>query len=280
VATATLLRQVLKLKTALDLKTPRPCPLLEVIRRDPAQIPALAGKEPDPWQAAALRSTSRRLLMLASRQAGKSLTAAALAIRTALLDPGLVLLLSPSQRQSGELFKDKVLPLYNGLGRPVAVTQESALQMALANGSRIISLPGDEATVRCYSGVKLIVIDEAARVPDSLYYAVRPMLAVSRGILVALSTPFGKRGWFFEAWEGRGKARDAWRRVEVKATDCPRITAEFLAEEEAAMGLRWFRQEYFCSFEDTIDAVFRWEDIQAMMTDDVRPLFPEGRDAN
>src|SRR5262245_65441618 len=128
--------------------------------------------EPDPWQTSLLRcgSPRLRLLMLASRQVGKSQTAAALALRAALLEPpGLVLLLSPTLRQSGELFRDKVLRLYNALGRPVPTTQESALQMTLANGSRIISLPGDEQTIRGYSGVALLVVDDAARVGGGLY---------------------------------------------------------------------------------------------------------------
>jgi hypothetical protein len=269
-ATATLLSKLNKLKETIDQRKPKGSPLVDRIRRDPAQILSLAGKEPDPWQTTSLRSTASRLLMLASRQAGKSLTAAALAIRTALCDPGLILVLSPSQRQSGELFKDKVLPLYNKLDRPVPVTQESALQMALSNGSRIITLPGDEATVRCYSGVKLIIIDEAARVPDVLYFAVRPMLATSKGRLVALSTPFGKRGWFHDEWHGTGD----WQRVQIAAPQCPRITRKFLDEELRALGERWYRQEYLCSFEDIVDAVFRWEDIQAALVDDIEPLFP------
>ena len=78
---------------------------------------------------------------------------------------------------------------FNALGRPLPVVAESALRLELANGSRVVSLPGDEKNIRGYSGVTLLVIDEAARVADELYYAVRPMLAVSQGRLVALSTP-------------------------------------------------------------------------------------------
>ena len=208
--------------------------------------------------------------MLITRQGGKSLTAAAIAVREALLrPPALVLLLSPTLRQSGELFRDKVKRLYHGLGWPVPAAQETQLTMELANGSRIVSLPGEEETIRGYSGVRLLVVDEAARVPDALYYSIRPMLAVSRGRLVALSTPFGKRGWFFETWEGR----EPWERVKITADQCPRIGAEFLIREEQALGPRWYRQEYFCSFEETIDQVFSQADIQAALADEVRPLF-------
>jgi hypothetical protein len=246
-----------------------PSAALQQVRHDPALFMDWAGLPPDPWQKRLLRSQSPRSLLLCCRQAGKSTVTAALALRVALLEPpALVLLLSPTLRQSGELFRDKVLRLYNALGRPVATVQETALTLGLANGSRIVSLPGDEKNIRGYSGVSLLIVDEAARVDDALYFAVRPMLAVSRGRLVCLSTPFGKRGWFFEAWT----SADSWDRYRIIADECPRITREFLAEEQRALGPRWFAQEYLCSFEDVVDAVFAHEDIMAALSDDVPPL--------
>src|SRR5262245_39663570 len=122
-------------------------------------------------------------------------------------------------------------------------TQEELL---LDNHSRIVCVPCKEETIRGYSHIDLLVLDEAARVPDDLYRAVRPMLAVSQGRLIALSTPYGARGFFHHAWAHGG---DDWQRVEVPAERVPRIPAEFLAEERRAMGESWFRQEYCCSFE-------------------------------
>ena len=263
-------RQTAKMAAELATLTSREKPALARLRADPARLLAEAGLPPDPWQVELLRRPSPRTLLLCSRQAGKSTVAAALALRAALLHPpALVLLLSPTLRQSGELFRDKVLRLYNSLGRPVAPTQETQLTMTLANGSRIASLPGEESTIRGFSGVSLIVIDEAARVPDDLYRAVRPMLAVSGGSLIALSTPFGKRGFFYEAWTGK----ETWQRVEIKAAACSRLTPEFLDEERRELGERWYRQEYDCSFEEVIDAVFAYADIQAALSGDVKPLF-------
>src|SRR5262249_19191232 len=146
----------------------------------------------------------------------------------------------------------KLLRLYRALGRPVPPRRQTQTELELANGSRVVSLPENEEGVRGFSSVGLLVIDEAARVSDELYFAVRPMLAVSGGRLVALSTPYGQRGWFFEEWQkGAG-----WQRVKVTAGQCPRISAEFLEQERLSMGERWFRQEYECSFEDATDAVF------------------------
>jgi hypothetical protein len=213
------------------------------------------------------------MLLLCSRQAGKSTTAAALALWDALVhEQALVLLLSPTQRQSSELMRT-VLALHEATGAMVPLRQQSALQLQLANGSRIVSLPGNEETVRCYSGVTLLVIDEAARVEDALYCAVRPMLSVRQGRLIALSTPFGKRGWFFHEWDGAGD----WHRVRITAPECPRIRPSFLDEEQRSLGERWFRQEYLCSFEDDVDAVFAYADVQAALAADVQPLFFEVR---
>jgi hypothetical protein len=255
----------LRLRRAADREA-----VLAEIRRDPVRLMAAANLDPDPWQASVLHSAADRMLLLCSRQAGKSTVSSALAVHTALTKPNApVLLLSPSQRQSGELFR-KVLNLYGALGHPVPAVRETALQLELANGSRILSLPGTEGTIRGFSEVALLVIDEAARVSDSLYYAVRPMLAVSKGRLVALSTPFGQRGWFYEEWRGTG----SWERVRITADQVPRITSEFLAEERKALGDRWFNQEFACSFESTTDAVFDPEDIRRALSDDVQPLFP------
>jgi hypothetical protein len=199
--------------------------------------------------------------------------AAALALQAALLEPpALVLLLSPTLRQSGELFR-KVADLYRALGRPVPLAgpRENQLKMELANGSRVVSLPGEQGTVRGYSAARLLVIDEAALADEALYVAVRPMLAVSGGRLVALSTPNGKQGWFFEEWHGAGD----WRRVRIAAAQCPRIPAAFLEQERRDIGPRWFAQEYGCEFMDTMGAVFSGSDVAAAFSPDVAPVeFP------
>jgi hypothetical protein len=245
---------------------------LHPFRIDPANLLTLAGYSPDPWQRECLSTAAARgsrTMMLASRQSGKSFTAAAIGLHTALLRPNsLTILLSASENQAKELFRKHFLGHYHRLGRPVKAVSETALTMHLVNGSRILSLPTSEKTVRGYSDVSTLIIDEAARVPDEMYYAVRAFLATSGGSLTVLSTPFGKRGWFHHEWtEGEG-----WTRFRAVAKDCPRITPEFLASELIALGPRWYRQEYECSFEDTVAAVFLSADIAAMSRDDIEPL--------
>jgi hypothetical protein len=227
---------------------------------DPVTLARGVGMDPDPWQRDVLRTDHPRVLLNVHRQGGKSVTVATKAVHVAVYEPGsLILLLSPSQRQSGELFR-KVLAVYKSLGRPVPSDAESATTLSLESGSRIVSLPGTEGTVRSYSAVRLLLVDEAARVADDVIAAVRPMLAVSGGQLIALSTPFGRRGWWFEAWEHGGPS---WQRYRVPATKCPRISPAFLAEERAALGEWFYRQEYETEFGDAQAAAFNSAEIEA-----------------
>jgi hypothetical protein len=222
------------------------------------------GMEPDPWQAEVLRSPSKRILLNCSRQSGKSTITSALALHTATYHPGsLTLCLSPTLRQSSELFRN--VSRFYGLDPTIPARSESVLRLELENGSRIVSLPGKEQNVRGYAGVSLLIVDEAARVPDSLYYSVRPMLAVSSGRLIALSTPFGARGWWYESW----KSEEAWQRWEIPASKCPRIKPEFLAEERRVLGSYWYNQEYECRFLDSQTQVFRRDDVDAMFKENV-----------
>jgi hypothetical protein len=206
-----------------------------------------------------------------AHNSGKSQTAAALGLKAALLQPNsLVLLLSPTLRQSGELFREKLLRLYKAAGQPVPpLRRPTQLTLELANGSRVVSLPDSEEGIRGYSSVRLLVVDEAARVSDALYYAVRPMMAVARGGIILLSTAFGRRGFFYQEWEG-GRA---WQRVKITAAQCPRISREFLAEERDALGERFFAQEYGCEFRDAIDAVFAHDVVMGAVCGAVAPLF-------
>ncbi|MFW6028365.1 MAG: terminase large subunit domain-containing protein [bacterium] len=236
---------------------------------DPVLLAQDCGIEPDPWQADLLRKMPRRALLLCSRQSGKSTVTGLMALHTAIYQPGaLVILVSPSQRQSGELFRTVVGFHARVEGAP-QLTAESTMRAELANGSRIIALPGTDRTIRGYAAADLVVVDEAARVEDELLTAVRPMLATSGGHLIALTTPAGRRGWFFEAWTGAGD----WHRVRVAASDCPRITEEFLAEELRELGAIRFSEEYGLEFRDSEEAVFPAEIIARAFTTEVQPLW-------
>ena len=253
------------------------------------------GFEPDEKQAAVLASNSKRGILLCSRQWGKSTVSAVKAVhRAATVAGSLVLVASPTERQSGEWVR-KAEEFVRRLGWKPKGDGANAQSIVFANGSRIGGLPGNEATVRGFSAVSLLLIDEAARVPDDLYRALRPMLAVAPsstahnggpsghlcapgsnahngdpgGDLWLMSTPFGKRGFFYEEWaDGPG-----WERVTGPATECARISAEFLEEERRAQGEKSFAQEFLCEFTDNGQTMFPRDLVESVMRDDVEPLF-------
>lgn len=342
---------------------------IERIRRDPTLIYAPLGIVPDPWQREVLTCSDEQMMLLCSRQSGKSQTMAALALIEALIHPGAeVLIVSKTLRQSVELLR-KVKELWRGVkGKssrrrkafvPESIAGEAAqdianvqakgwdgaaligdeftgkvkdraLSLELPNESRITGLPGSPDNIVGFSAVTLLIIDEAARVGDALYNLVRPFLTATKSVhgrpgrLVVASTPFGKRGWFFEAWqrcqqaieahakgkEDRGHAdagrlprdpdqlsqqryqgdsgwlRRHWRlgwdgkaasppfrTFRIPATECPRISKEFLEDERAQIGDRWFAQEFMTEFVDAVDSVFSHDLIHKMLTRDEGDTF-------
>jgi len=212
------------------------------------------------------------MLLNCSRQSGKSTTCAVKALHTAIYRPkSLILLVSPSLRQSQELFR-KVKDAYGAMGDRPGLTEDNKLSLTLVNNSRIVSLPGDQSTVRGYSGVTLILEDEAAQVSDDFYHAILPMLIINDGQLICMSTPFGKRGHFFEEWIN---GSEDWKRIEITADKCPRIAEEQLEAQRRSMGDMFYRQEFCCEFVETEDSSFNYDLVQRAFSDEVKPLFVE-----
>ena len=208
---------------------------------------------PDAIQEKVLRTESKRVLLNCTRQWGKSVIEALKAVHRAYTAPrSLVLVAGPAERQSGFIVT-YVEGFLAELGIKKRGDGKNPLSVVLPNGSRIVGLPGKAQTIRGFSNISLMLIDEAAQTPDVLYKTMRPMLATSGGDLWLMSTPVGRRGFFYEEW--MSPAKD-WHRISVKATECPRIPKEFLEEERRKLGPQWFRQEYLCEFRDETVSLF------------------------
>jgi phage FluMu gp28-like protein len=220
------------------------------------------GFEADAKQMLVLRG-GRRGIVNCTRQWGKSTVTAVKAAHRAYTEAGsLTLALSPSARQSGEFLR-KAQGFARRLGIKVRGDGHNEMSIAFPNGSRIVGLPGNETTVRGFSAVSLMLIDEAARVEDDFYRAMRPALAVGDGDLWLMSTPNGQRGFFWEEWD---HGTEEWERISVAGPECPRISERFLAEERAK-GDKWYRQEYLCEFVDMEGAAFPRELIDGAFED-------------
>src|ERR1035437_3534150 len=230
---------------------------------------ARLGAPVDAMQARVLETATKRGILNCSRQWGKSTITAAKAVHQATHEAGsLTVVVSPSGRQSGEFLR-KAAGLVRRLGIRAKGDGDNEISLELPNGARIVGLPGSESTVRGFSAVSLLLVDEAARVSDDLYMAIRPMLAVSGGTLWLMSTPFGKQGFFYDTWAHGGPE---WERIMAPATECPRIQPEFRSEERATMGELWFRQESLCEFGDSTTSLFSRDLVDRAITKEVEPL--------
>jgi hypothetical protein len=227
------------------------------------------GFEPDAKQAEALDCGAKQVIINCSRQWGKSTVTAAKAVHVAHTRPeSLVIVASRAERQSNEFLR-KAQSFVRRLGLPVKGDGKNRVSIALPNGSRIVGLPGRADTTVGFSAVSLLIFDEAALVKDDLYYELWPMLTVSDGDLWLLSTPAGRRGFFYNEWM---KGGDEWFRVSVPATECPRISPEFLERVRKRLPEERFRQSYMCEFAGVPGALFREEDVLACLRDDIEPL--------
>jgi hypothetical protein len=223
----------------------------------------------DEKQCAVLRSRTKRGILNCTRQWGKTTVSVAKVIHRVFTMPKtLVVVASPGGRQSGEWIR-KAEEMLARLEIPKRGDGYNKISLLLPNGSRIVGLPEAEAKIRGFSAPSMVVIDEAARVSDEMYRALRPMLAVGRGDLWMMSTPWGKQGFFHETWEHGG---EEWLRVRVPATECERIPKEFLEEQRSAMGMDSFRQEHMCEFVGSGMGAFDRDLIDAALDDDVEPI--------
>lgn len=214
------------------------------------------------YQITMLRS-HQDLIANISRQGGKSTICAIKAVHRATFYPkSIIILISPTLDQSTEL------------GRKCAdicmitradTTSEAITHIDFANKSRIICLPGSESSARSYSAVSLIVVDEASRVPDEVVFSVRPMLAASHGQMIMISTPFLKKGYYYEQYSNTDshfeKITTPWYKI-------PHLSKEFIEQERKETPEKIFKMEYECQFLDANDvSVFNINDLDKCVSD-------------
>ena len=262
---------------------PRPAP--EPIIPSPTDFARSLGFSPDPDQQQILNAIIPRGILNCSRQWGKSTITALKAVHRAIYHPeSLVLVISPSGRQSAT-FLEKARSFVVKLGQKPKGDGHNDISIAFPNGSKIVGLPSVEGTIRGFSSVSLLIIDEASRVDDKIYHAVRPMMAASAATKShpafpatpecwLISTPHGCRGFFYDEWN-RHQADPPWTRFSILASDCSRIDPKWLAEEQSIMPAPLFRQEYCCEFvkDGENNSFFPWRDLEAAYDDNVSPLF-------
>jgi hypothetical protein len=209
----------------------------------PSAFAASLDFAPDLIQASILDSDAPRLLLCSTRQWGKSTVTAIKAIHFALSRPkATILVAAPSLRQSAE-FLAKAAAFLEMLDIPRRTDRRNSRSLLLPNRARLVAIPANQVTTRGFSP-DLLLFDEAAFVAEPVYHALLPSLAATQGHLWLLSTPNGQSGFFYDAWHSESE----WTRFQVKASDCPRISEDFLAEQRLLLGESVFKSEFLCEF--------------------------------
>jgi len=239
------------------------------------------------WQRRWLDDKSRFRVMLKSRAVGGSFTIALESIVWSLLNPlYTTILLSYSLRQSMELFrkireqlsilKDKRLKLGEQTCSLNIVNSESRTEITLKNGSRIICLPNNPDTIRGYRADQ-IYIDEAAMFRNDLEIkaAVIPIIAGKSGRLSLISTPKGRRGWFYEAW-----VSSIYSKHKIHYRDSPHITNEDLEGLRNTLSHIAWMQEMEMEFLEELNCLFPVEMILSCLEDYQYTEFTEIKTSN
>lgn len=236
-------------------------------RRSPLDFANALGVALDPWQRAALTTATHDILLLVTRQGGKGEVATFLALDQVLNVPGsTTVVVSRADRQAKRLLR-RIKRRYRQLSDVPPVITDSVYAFELRNGAEILALPGSEETIRGIEAVDLLIIDEAALVPDDLFHAVYPMLATTDGRCVAMSTARGRRGWFYREFMEGG---DEWHREVITWKHVPRLKAEWIARTRRRLGEFSFVQEFECEFLDDVTQFFATELIASAKSGEVK----------
>jgi hypothetical protein len=256
------------LKAALDWEAHKADPVAWIhdlgLLQDKQGIPC----ELDAKQKQIFDPRNKRVIINCHRQWGKSTISSLLCFHRALFFPkSLCLLVAPSLRQSSENFR-KIADALDMVKPHPELEEDTKLTLKFSNGSRIISLPGSQKTVRGFTAPDLIIVDEDAQAEDELYGALFPMLSSNpEGRLILASTPWGQRGHFYKIWIEGGTE---WLKIKVIAAENPRISLEVLEEaKRSPNGALWYEQEFCGAFVASEKHLFSMEMIQKAVKNDI-----------
>ena len=211
-------------------------------RVDPALwVRQVLGMTPTSWQESFLRARrGASILALTARQVGKTTTAAWAIAHYMLFTPGsLSVIACPAQRQSAEAVR-RVREVLIKVG--AELESDNVFALELKNGSRVLALPSSDDSVRGLTVDGWIIADEAARLPEDLIAALRPMRARRpQARLAMLSTAWSRTDPFWTAWAGD---EQSWIRLKATADEIETFLPEFLEQERIALGEDGFKREY------------------------------------
>jgi len=220
--------------------------------------------ELDNWQKEVLE-WGGDICVRSGRQVGKSTIISIKGAEYALKNPKTTtLIISAVERQAYLLFEKTLAYLYENHKSKIKKGKDKPTKhkITLVNGSVIWCLPTGLTGygIRGYT-VDLLIADEAAFIPEDVWTAITPMLAVTKGQKILISTPHGKEGYYFERFTDPN-----FKSWHISSEECERISKEFLERERNSMTKVQYAQEYLGEFVDELRQFFPTEIIKACMT--------------
>jgi len=224
----------------------------------------MAKIELDEWQNDVM-DTDGNIVLRSGRQVGKSTVISIKAAEYAVKHKGkTILVIASVERQAQLLFEKTLSYIHDNYKSYIKRGRERPTKhkLTLTNGSIIHCLPTGLSGygIRGYT-VDLLIADEAAFIPEDVWTAVTPMLAVSRGTIILLSTPFGRGGYFYRCFND-----PSFTSFHVSSEDCPRKNQVFLDQEKTRMTKLQYAQEYLGEFVDELMQFFPNDLIDKCMT--------------
>lgn len=231
----------------------------------------------DSWQQEALNHKGH-LLLCTGRQVGKTYIMARKVSERLLSQPKCRIIVVSLTEDQAKLIIVMILDYLEKLNYSLidrkAKNKPTQNRIILKNGSSVIARPvgntGD--AVRGFTG-DVLVIDEASRMPDLVWTAARPVLLTTAGEVWMCSTPYGKQGYFWEAFQNKNnkykvihisseeviKTREICETWTEKQRDA---AIKFLEEERKDMTALQYGQEYLGLFLDDLKQFFEDELIE------------------
>ncbi len=212
-------------------------------RLDPAfwMHEVLAIKPHDWQQKFLLAPRGASIIVLTARQVGKSTAAAVGMAHSAIFMPGsLSVIACPAQTQSAEALR-KVREMLLKAG--AELTTDNVFRLEIANGSRVLALPGTQDSIRGLTVDGWIVADEAAQLDPDILGALHPMRTQCPNARFAmLSTAWSRTDPFWLVWAGDDPS---WTRITATLDVAPNlIAAEVVERAKRQLSEDDFKREY------------------------------------
>ena len=226
-------------------------------------------------------ATKGNMVLRSGRQVGKSTIIGLKAAHFALDNPKkLIMVISKTERQAGLLFAKILNNIHNIAPSKIKLGKDRPTRhkITLQNGSVIHSLPaGDTGFGLMGFTINLLIADEAAFINEEVWNSVIPALAVAKGEIWLLSTPFIKEGYYYDCF-----SNPTFTSFHTTSEACLRRDDAFLAEQKRTRTDSQYAQMYLGEFVDEFNRFFQDDLIEKIfilpMPKKETPLPYKGRD--